>query len=38
MTFEEALEAANHSELQDILSQSDTFEQDFSISGSYAAD
>jgi len=38
MSFEEALEIANHSELQDILAQSDSFEQDFSIAGSYEAD
>lgn len=35
MTFDEALEASNHSQLQDILSESDTFEQIFKISGNY---
>ena len=38
MSFEEALEIANHSELQDILSQNDNFEQSFDIAGSYDAD
>lgn len=38
MTFEEALEAANHSELQDILAQNDNFEQSFDISGKYNSD
>ena len=35
MSFEEALEAANYSELQNILSQNNTFEQNFKISGNY---
>lgn len=35
MSFEEALEIANHSEFQDILSQNDNFEQSFSIAGNY---
>lgn len=35
MSFEDALEAANYSELQNILSQNDIFEQDFDISGKY---
>ena len=35
MSFEEALEIANHSELQDILSQNDNFEQSFDIVGNY---
>ena len=38
MTFEEALEIANHSELQNILSENDNFEQDFTIAGNYDAD
>jgi hypothetical protein len=38
MTFEEALEIANHSELQDIISQNDNFEQDFSFAGNYDSD
>ena len=35
MSFEEALEIANHSELQDILAKNDNFEQNFNIVGSY---
>lgn len=35
MTFEEALEAANHSEFQDILSQNDSFEQNFDIAWNF---
>ena len=35
MSFEEALEIANHSERQDILSQNSSFEQSFDISGSF---
>jgi hypothetical protein len=35
MSFEDALQAANYSELQDILAQNDNFEQDFNISGKY---
>lgn len=35
MSFEEALEIANHSELQDILAENNNFEQDFDISGSF---
>lgn len=38
MSFDEALEAANYSELQNILSQNETFEQDFDISGKYDSD
>ena len=38
MTFEEALEIANHSALQDILAENDNFEQDFTIAGNYNAD
>jgi hypothetical protein len=37
MSFEEALEIANHSELQNILSENKNFEQDFDISGSFDA-
>lgn len=37
MSFEEALEIANHSELQDILAENNNFEQDFDISGSFDA-
>lgn len=33
MSFEEALEAANYSALQDILAENDNFEQNFDISG-----
>ena len=35
MSFEEALQTANHSILQDILSENENFEQSFEISGSY---
>ena len=35
MSFEEALEIANHSELQTILAENHNFEQDFDISGSF---
>jgi hypothetical protein len=35
MSFEEALEIANHSELQDILSQNNSFEQSFDIAGNF---
>ena len=35
MSFDEALEIANHSEFQDILAWTDTFEQDLNISGNY---
>lgn len=35
MSFEEALEIANHSEFQDILSQNDNFEQNFDIAGNF---
>jgi len=38
MSFEEALEAANHSAFQDIIAQNDNFEQDFAISGNYDVD
>lgn len=38
MTFDEALEAANHSELQEILAGNENFEQSFDIAGSYSAD
>jgi hypothetical protein len=38
MSFEDALKSANYSELQDILSQNEIFEQDFKISGKYNAD
>jgi len=38
MTFEEALEVANHSALQDILAQNDNFEQTFVIAGNYDSD
>lgn len=37
MSFEEALEIANHSELQTILAENHNFEQDFDISGSFDA-
>ena len=37
MSFEEAVETANHSTLQDILSQNDTFEQALTIAGNYDA-
>lgn len=35
MSFEEALDAANHSDLQDIIAWNDNFEQNFKISGNY---
>lgn len=35
MSFEDALEAANYSELQNILAQNENFEQNFDISGKY---
>ena len=38
MTFEEALEIANHSELQEILGWNDNFEQTFTIAGNYDTD
>jgi hypothetical protein len=38
MTFEEALETANHSALQDILAENDNFEQEFDIAGSFDKD
>jgi hypothetical protein len=38
MTFEEALEIANHSALQDILSENDNFEQSFLLAGNYDSD
>ena len=38
MSFEEALEIANHSALQDILAENDNFEQNFTIAGNYNAD
>ena len=38
MSFEEALEIANHSEFQNILSQNDNFEQNFNIAGNYDSD
>jgi hypothetical protein len=37
MSFEEALEIANHSALQDILTENN-FEQNFDISGNYDTD
>ena len=37
MSFEDALDAANYSQLQDIISQNDIFEQDFNIAGNYDA-
>lgn len=37
MSFEEALEKANHSELQTILAENHNFEQDFDISGNFDA-
>ena len=37
MSFEEAVETANHSALQNILSQNDTFEQALAIAGNYDA-
>ena len=38
MTFDEALEAANHSQLQEILDGNDNFEQSFDIAGNFAKD
>ena len=38
MSFEEALEIANHSELQEVLAWNDNFEQAFIIAGNYAAE
>lgn len=38
MTFDEALEAANHSELQEILNGNENFEQSFDIAGNYNSD
>jgi len=38
MTFEEALETANHSALQEILSETDNFEQNFDIAGNFNSD
>jgi len=38
MSFEEALEIANHSALQDILAENDNFEQSFTIAGNFDAD
>ncbi|MBR7036688.1 hypothetical protein IKI14_02195 [bacterium] len=38
MTFEEALDAANHSELQEILAGNENFEQSFDFEGNYNAD
>ena len=38
MSFDEAVNTANHSALQDILSQNDDFEQNFVIAGNYDAD
>ena len=35
MSFEEALNASNHSQLQEIIAWNDNFEQDFKISGNY---
>ena len=35
MSFEDALNASNHSELQNILAENDNFEQSFKISGNY---
>lgn len=35
MSFDEALEIANHSELQTILTENENFEQSFDISGNY---
>jgi hypothetical protein len=35
MSFDEALEIANHSELQAILTENENFEQSFDISGNY---
>lgn len=38
MSFEEALEIANHSALQDVLAQNDNYEQSFDISGNFEAE
>ena len=38
MTFEEALDVANHSELQEILAGNENFEQSFDIAGNFAKD
>lgn len=38
MTFEEALDAANYSQLQEILAGNENFEQSFDIAGNYNAD
>ena len=38
MSFDEALEIANHSDLQDVLAWNDSFEQSFSIAGIYDSD
>ena len=38
MTFEEALEIANHSDLQDILVENDNVEKSFTIVGNYDID
>lgn len=38
MTFEEALEAANYSALQEILTENDNFEQNFEIAGNFNSD
>lgn len=35
MTFEEALEAANYSALQEILTENDNFEQNFEVAGNF---
>ncbi len=35
MSFDEALEIANHSDLQDILVKNDNFEETLTIAGSY---
>jgi hypothetical protein len=38
MTFDEALEAANQSQLQEILAGNENFEQSFDIAGNYNSD
>ena len=38
MTFEEALETANHSAIQEVLSETDNFEQNFDIAGNFNSD
>lgn len=38
MSFEDALDVSNRSELQDIIAQNDNFEQTFTIAGNYDAD